>query len=64
VVVCDTWYQVNLQTLKLTTGVVRDYAGNCTGKKINEQQALDLIKQHLKSYGFDVISLGTVATKK
>ena len=56
VVVCDTWYTVNLKTLKMTSGQVRGYSGTCNDKT-TPRGALNLIRNHLESYGFDSFSL-------
>lgn len=56
VVLCDTWYTVNLKTLKMTSGKVRSYSGTCRAAP-NSLSALNLIRTHLESYGFDTFSL-------
>ena len=56
VVLCDTWYTVNLNTLKMTSGDVRAYSGTC-GMEVSPLHALNLIRTHLETYGFDAFSL-------
>lgn len=64
VVICDTWYQLNLTNLKMTTGKVKDHVGICEKGGGSEVEALELISQHLETYGFDVTSLQNVTLNK
>ncbi len=56
-VLCDTWYTVNLKTLKMTSGKVRGYSGRCSAKDSTPLTALNLIRTHMETYGFDAFSL-------
>jgi arylsulfatase A-like enzyme len=56
VVLCDTWYTVNLKTLTMTSAKVRAYSGTCSIDH-SPLSALNLIRNHLESYGFDAFSL-------
>jgi arylsulfatase A-like enzyme len=56
VVLCDTWYTVNLKTLKMTSGKVKSYSGTCNAEP-SPLAALNLIRSHMQSYGFDAFSL-------
>ncbi len=63
VVLCDTWYTVNLKTLKMTSAKVRAYSGTCSIEH-SPLSALNLIRSHLESYGFDAFSLHRVTLPK
>jgi len=63
VVLCDTWYAVNLKTLTMTSGKVRAYSGTCSMEH-SPLSALNLIRSHLESYGFDAFSLYRVTLPK
>jgi arylsulfatase A-like enzyme len=60
VVLCDRWYELDLTTLDLSAGKVKDYVGDCTAESSTPQQALELIAAHLEKYGFDISSLKNV----
>jgi choline-sulfatase len=63
VVLCDTWYAVNLKTLTMTSGKVRAYSGTCSMEH-SPLSALNLIRTHLEFYGFDAFSLYQVTLPK
>lgn len=56
VTVCDQWYELDLNELKLTSGQVAKYTTPCNAE-INQRLALELIMGHLDTYGFDTLSL-------
>jgi hypothetical protein len=60
VVTCDTWYKLNLNTLVLSTGVVKKYAGECPENTVDAQTALNLIRGHLQEYSFDTSTIVNV----
>jgi arylsulfatase A-like enzyme len=58
---CDTWFMLNVETMTLTSGKVLPNTGRtCSKQPLTADQALDLIRSYLESYGFDVSSLDTV----
>jgi arylsulfatase A-like enzyme len=63
VVLCDTWYTVNLKTLTMTRGKVRAYSGICSIEH-SPLSALNLIRTHLEINGFDAFSLYRVTLPK
>jgi arylsulfatase A-like enzyme len=63
VVLCDTWYAVNLKTLKMTSAKVPSYSGTCSIDH-SPLSALNLIRNHLEKYGFDGFSLYRVTLPK
>lgn len=60
VVLCDKWYELDLNYLKMTDGKIKEYVGDCSGETSTPQQALDLISAHLEEYGFDTATLNQV----
>ncbi len=61
VIVCDQWFELDLQILAMTKGTVKKYQSPC-GEPINNIQALELLIEHLEHYGFDTSSLGELKT--
>jgi len=60
VVECDTAYTLNLQTLVLSGGKVRPYVGTCPTQGLDATRALLLIREHLKTNGFDITLLNNI----
>jgi len=56
VVACNQWYELNLTTMTLDSGMVTSYTRAC-GVAIDPVEALNLINTHLKGYGFDTETL-------
>lgn len=56
VVVCDQWYELDLNQMKMTSGWVTSYSTPCQ-EEIDPLKALDLVNGHLQRYGFDTNSL-------
>jgi arylsulfatase A-like enzyme len=64
VVICDTWYRLNLTEMKMDKGTVKNYVGSCENGSGSETEALQLISQHFETYGFDISSLQNVILKE
>ncbi len=64
VVICDTWYRLNLTDLKMDKGTVKNYVGSCENGRGSEAEALQLISQHLETYGFNISTLQNVTLKE
>ncbi len=64
VVICDTWYRLNLTELKMDKGTVKNYIGTCENGRGSEAEALQLISQHLEKYGFNISTLQNVTLKE
>jgi len=62
VVVCDQWFELDLNLLQMTEGKVSPYPETCT-QDITKARALELIKAQLESYGFDTTTLKQVDTR-
>lgn len=56
VIACNQWFELDLQQMTLTEGVVADRQAPCA-TKIDDTEALKLLIHHLQSYGFDTSSL-------
>jgi hypothetical protein len=55
---CQVWYQLDLYKKTWSTGEILGYVQPCSNDMLlTNEQALDLIVQHLKSTGFDTSSL-------
>lgn len=59
VVACDQWFEINLTEMTVSDGKVTGYTEPCISR-INENQALDLIIEHLDEYGFDTALLSSM----
>jgi arylsulfatase A-like enzyme len=65
VIVCDTWFELNLSTLQMRTGKFNKYPISCdSAQKINEDEALSMIINHLEIYHFDISSLKQLELNK
>jgi glucan phosphoethanolaminetransferase (alkaline phosphatase superfamily) len=60
VVICDTWYRLNLTEMKMDKGTVKNYVGSCESGRGSEAEALQLISQHFEKYGFDISTLQNI----
>lgn len=56
VIMCDQWFEIDVQTLSTSQGKVKEYHTPCSDL-LTEEQALVLIMQHMQRYGFDTSSL-------
>ncbi len=61
VVVCDSWYRLNLGSLEIEQGKVKEYQGDCENTGFNSSDALQEIINHLILYGFDTETLQKAA---
>ncbi|MCX6055010.1 MAG: sulfatase-like hydrolase/transferase [Chloroflexi bacterium] len=57
VILCNRWYQLDLSTLRMSNGQVTPYQGDCPNEPIDRTNALSLLIEHLKTYGFDTATL-------
>ncbi len=63
VVKCDRWFKVNLLSLEMTTGIVPKYSTDCDANGFDEKVAIQAIKEHLTSYGYETEQLDEVVYK-
>lgn len=61
VIVCDQWFELDLQEFTLKQGVVKEYPSGCTSS-IGKPEALALLMDHLERYGFNTSSLEALRT--
>ncbi|KAF0107900.1 MAG: sulfatase [Chloroflexi bacterium] len=64
VIICDRWYQLNLEKLTLTDGNINSRNGSCSNQKSDKTIAIALIVDHFRKYGFDTSSLNILETGK
>ncbi len=57
VILCDTWYELDTTALVMTQGKIVDHVGDCQTDSGSMQEALELLSQHFKEYGYDPSSL-------
>lgn len=57
VILCDTWYELDTTELVMTQGKISGYVGDCQNESGSMQEALELLSQHFKVYGYDSSSL-------
>ncbi len=57
VILCDTWYELDTTRLVMTQGKIIDHTGDCQKDSGNMRQALELLSQHFRDYGYDPSSL-------
>ncbi len=56
VIVCDQWFELDLQEITLKEGHVKEYPSACA-VSIGKREALNLLIDHLERYDFDTTSL-------
>lgn len=56
VVVCNQWFELDLTEKVISRGMIAGYTRAC-GQEIDDARALELITEHLESYGFDTATL-------
>lgn len=57
VLVCDTWYEIKLESAVMHSGTVVDYEGSCGNEALTRDDAMDLLFDHLQDNGFDASEL-------
>lgn len=57
VILCDTWYELNTTELVMTQGKVNGHVGDCLAESGSMEEALELLSEHFKNYGYDPSSL-------
>lgn len=57
VLVCDTWYEIKLESAVMHSGKVVDYEGSCGDEALTRDEAMDLLFDHLQDNGFNTSEL-------
>lgn len=57
VILCDTWYELDTTELIMTQGKINGHVGDCQEQSGSMEEALELLSQHFKDYGYDPSSL-------
>lgn len=62
VIVCNQWFELDLNEMTLNSGTVVGHSGAC-GKETDPRTAISLIIKHLERYGFDASTLKVLLTE-
>jgi len=63
VIVCDQWYELDLNETTLNSGKVIGHSDACAGET-DPRTAISMIMKHLEQYGFDASSLQGLLKKE